>query len=170
MITSMSENANKKTTKTTNGTNRTQPKNNNRKNAMKKAMKKEDNLRKGLKNSSGFMFGLFVNILIVFLIVKLFTYAFNFAYAVFGEVANHPGSQEYIVVDIPADSTIMEIGEALQDADIIEDKYVFYAKVKVKGYGTKISNGKFHLSSGMTYDEILKILCNIQDKTDEDSD
>ena len=32
----------------------------------------------------------------------------------------------------------MEIGSALQDAEIIEDKYVFYAKVKVKGYGNKI--------------------------------
>ena len=138
-----------------------------RKAAMKKAMKKEDNLRKGLKRSSGFMFGLFVNILIVFLIVKLFTYSFNFAYGVFGKVANHPGSQEYIVVDIPADSSIMEIGQALQDADIIEDKYVFYAKVKVKGYGTKITSGKFHLSASMTYDEILNIICNIQD-TDED--
>ena len=155
----MSENVKKKTTGNTKTTSR--------KAAMKKAMKKEHNLRKGLKRSSGFMFGLFVNILIVFLIVKLFTYSFNFAYGVFGKVANHPGSQEYIVVDIPADSSIMEIGQALQDADIIEDKYVFYAKVKVKGYGTKITSGKFHLSASMTYDEILKIICNIQD-TDED--
>lgn len=157
----MSENVKKKTTGNTKTTSR--------KTAMKKAMKKEDNLRKGLKRSSGFMFGLFVNILIVFLIVKLFTYSFNFAYGVFGKVANHPGSQEYIVVDIPADSSIMEIGQALQDADIIEDKYVFYAKVKVKGYGTKITSGKFHLSASMTYDEILNIICNIQD-TDEDKD
>ena len=157
----MSENVKKKTTGITKTTSR--------KTAMKKAMKKEDNLRKGLKRSSGFMFGLFVNILIVFLIVKLFTYSFNFAYGVFGKVANHPGSQEYIVVDIPADSSIMEIGQALQDADIIEDKYVFYAKVKVKGYGTKITSGKFHLSASMTYDEILNIICNIQD-TDEDKD
>ena len=157
----MSENVKKKTTGNTKTTSR--------KAAMKKAMKKEDNLRKGLKRSSGFMFGLFVNILIVFLILKLFTYSFNFAYGVFGKVANHPGSQEYIVVDIPADSSIMEIGQALQDADIIEDKYVFYAKVKVKGYGTKITSGKFHLSASMTYDEILKIICNIQD-TDEDKD
>lgn len=155
----MSENVKKKTTGNAKTTSR--------KAAMKKAMKKEDNLRKGLKRSSGFMFGLFVNILIVFLIVKLFTYSFNFAYGVFGKVANHPGSQEYIVVDIPADSSIMEIGQALQDADIIEDKYVFYAKVKVKGYGTKITSGKFHLSASMTYDEILNIICNIQD-TDED--
>lgn len=155
----MSENVKKNTTGNTKTTSR--------KAAMKKAMKKEDNLRKGLKRSSGFMFGLFVNILIVFLIVKLFTYSFNFAYGVFGKVANHPGSQEYIVVDIPADSSIMEIGQALQDADIIEDKYVFYAKVKVKGYGTKITSGKFHLSASMTYDEILNIICNIQD-TDED--
>ena len=156
----MSENVKKKTTGNTKTTSR--------KAAMKKAMKKEDNLRKGLKRSSGFMFGLFVNILIVFLIVKLFTYSFNFAYGVFGKVANHPGSQEYIVVDIPADSSIMEIGQALQDADIIEDKYVFYAKVKVKGYGTKITSGKFDLSASRTYDEILNIICNLQDTDDDE--
>ena len=157
MITSMSENV-----KRTNGTAK-------KKGGRRNASKKEDNLRKGLKNSSGFMFGLFVNILIVFLIVKLFTYAFNFAYGVFGSVAFHPGSQQYIVVDIPADASIMEIGEALQDAEIIEDKYVFYAKVKVKGYGTKITSGQYHLSASMTYDEILQIICNIN-KVEDDED
>ena len=116
MITSMSENVKK----TTNGIAK-------KKTSRKNVRKKEENLRKGLKNSSGFMFSLFVNILIVFLIVKLFTYSFNFAYGVFGNVAYHPGSQQYIVVDIPADSSIMEIGSALQDAEIIEDNYVFYA-------------------------------------------
>ena len=134
----------------------------------KRRARKEEKLRKGLKNSSGFVFGLFVNILIVFLIVKLFTYAFNFAYGVFGSVAYHPGSQQYIIVDIPADASIMEIGEALQDAEIIEDKYVFYAKVKVKGYGTKITSGQYHLSASMTYDEILQIICNIGTSDDDE--
>lgn len=154
MITSMSENVKK-----TNGT---------VKKTGKRRARKEEKLRKGLKNSSGFVFGLFVNILIVFLIVKLFTYAFNFAYGVFGSVAYHPGSQQYIIVDIPADASIMEIGEALQDAEIIEDKYVFYAKVKVKGYGTKITSGQYHLSASMTYDEILQIICNIGTSDDDE--
>ena len=127
-----------------------------KKTSRKNVRKKEENLRKGLKNSSGFMFSLFVNILIVFLIVKL--------------VAYHPGSQQYIVVDIPADSSIMEIGSALQDAEIIEDKYVFYAKVKVKGYGNKITSGKYHLSASMTYDEILQIICNIDTSSDEENE
>ena len=159
----MSENVKKKTTnsKTTNSKSNVKKK--------KNVRKQEENVRRGLKNSSSFMFSLFVNILIVFLIVKLFTYAFNFAYGVFGQVCYHPGSQEYIVVDIPADSSIMEIGEALENAEIIEDKLVFYAKVKVKGYGDKITKGKYHLSSSMTYDEILKIICNIHEE-EEDED
>lgn len=157
MITSMSENV-KKTTGAS------QQKGKRKKNVRKQ----EENLRRGLKNSSGFMFSLFVNVLIVFLIVKLFSYAFNFAYGVFGDVAYHPGSQNYIGVDIPADSTIMEIGSALEDAEIIEDKYVFYAKVKIKKYGDKITSGKYHLSASMTYDEILQIICNIDTSEDED--
>lgn len=157
----MSENANRKMT------NETSKNASAKKKARQKARQKEERLRKGLKNSSGFMFGLFVNVLIVFLIVKLFTYSFNFAYGVFGSVANHPGSQDYIVVDIPQDASILEIGSALEDADIIEDKYVFFAKVKVKGYGNKLTSGKYHLCSGMTYDEILQILCNIQTVDDD---
>ncbi len=157
MSTSMSENVKKKSKSKT-------------KSKKKNVRKQEENLRRGLKNSSGFMFSLFINILIVFLIVKLFMYAFNFTYGVFGEVSYHPGSQEYIVVDIPADSSIMEIGTALEDADIIEDKLVFYAKVKVKGYGDKITSGKYHLSASMTYDEILTIICNIQTEEEEEDD
>ena len=58
----------------------------------------------------------------------------------------------------------------VRDAEIIEDKYVFYAKVKVKGYGNKITSGKYHLSASMTYDEILQIICNIDTSSDEENE
>ena len=77
-----------------------------------------------------------------------------------------PGDTEYVVVEIPADSSILEIGQALEDGEIIDDKYVFFAKVKVKGYGDKIKTGKFGLSASMNYDEILEIICDLE--TDEE--
>lgn len=133
----------------------------------KKQKNTEELVRKGLKKSAGFTWSLLVNVVIVFLIVKLFSYAFNFAYSVFGNVSMSPGSTEYIVVEIPADSSILQIGEALEDAEIIEDKLVFFAKVKVKGYSDKIRSGKFGLSASMTYDEILEIICGLQTDKEE---
>ncbi len=126
-------------------------------------------VRKSLKHSSGFMFSLLVNVLIVFCLIKIFTMAFHFGYSVFGNVAYHPGADKYVVVDIPADSSVLQVGEALEDADIIESKWVFFAKVKIKNLAGYMRNGQFNLSASMTYDEILDILCPTP-KGDSDSD
>lgn len=126
-------------------------------------------VRKSLKHSSGFMFSLLVNVLIVFCLIKIFTMAFHFGYSVFGNVAYHPGVDKYVVVDIPADSSVLQVGEALEDADIIESKWVFFAKVKIKNLAGYMRNGQFNLSASMTYDEILDILCPTP-KGDSDSD
>ena len=126
-------------------------------------------VRKSLKHSSGFMFSLLVNVLIVFCLIKIFTMAFHFGYSVFGNVAYHPGADKYVVVDIPADSSVLQVGEALEDADIIESKWVFFAKVKIKNLSGYMRNGQFNLSAAMTYDEILDILCPTP-KGDSDSD
>ncbi len=126
-------------------------------------------VRKSLKHSSGFMFSLLVNVLIVFCLIKIFTMAFHFGYSVFGNVAYHPGADKYVVVDIPADSSVLQVGEALEDADIIESKWVFFAKVKIKNLSGRMRNGQFNLSASMTYDEILDILCPAP-KGDSDSD
>lgn len=134
----------------------------------KSAREKENAIRKGLKHSSGFTFSLFVNIVIVLVIIKLFMYAFNFAYGVFGDVAYHPTATEYVIVDVPADSSILQIGRALEDAEVIEDPFVFYAKVKIKKYGDQIVSGKYHLSASMTTQEILNIICHIETTTEEE--
>ncbi len=133
----------------------------------KKKKDTADMVRKGLKRTSGFTWGFLVNLVIVFLIIKAFSYTFNFAYSVFGDVCADPLSKEYKVIEIPADSSIMEIGEALEESEIIEDKLVFYAKVKVTGYGDKIRSGKYGLSASMSYEEILNIICKI-DTSDEE--
>ncbi len=125
-----------------------------------------NNIRKGLKRSAGFTGSLLINVLIVYLVIQIFSYSFNFTYSVFGDVCKSPGSTEYVVVEIPADSSILEIGQALEDGGIIDDKYVFFAKVKVKGYGDKIRSGKFGLSASMNYDEILEVICDLD--TDEE--
>lgn len=140
-------------------------------NSKKKKKKNADEIvRKAFKRSSGFMWGLLVNVVIVFLIVKLFSYSFNFAYGVFGKTARDPASRDYKLIEIKADSSIMQIGEALEDAKIIKDKHVFWAKVKVKGYGDKIEAGEYTLCASMTYDEILDKICGIELTTEEEKE
>ena len=136
-------------------------------NKKKKKTNADEMVRKVFKRSSGFMWGLLVNLVIVFFVIKLFSYSFNFAYGVFGKTAKNPMSRDYKLIEIQADSSIMQFGEALENAEIIKDKYVFWAKVKVKGYGDKIVAGKYTLCASMTYDEILEKICHIEKKTEE---
>ena len=125
-------------------------------------------VRKGLKHSSAFMLSLLINIIIVYFICRLFTYSFNFTYSVFGDAAKDPAGREYAVIEIPADSSTLQIGEALEDNNIIEDKYVFWAKVKIKKAGGKIKAGKYGLSSSMTYGEIINLICGIDEEEKEE--
>ncbi|MCM1460397.1 MAG: endolytic transglycosylase MltG [Bacteroides sp.] len=138
-------------------------------NAKKKKKKKpiEETVRKGLKHSAGFTWGLLINVILVYLVVKMFSFSFNFAYSVFGNVACDPSSKEYVVVEIPADSSSFDIGKALEEKGIIDSRYVFAVKVRVKGYGDKITSGKYGLCASMTYDEILDIICHIEREEEE---
>ena len=121
----------------------------------------DDVVRIGLKRSLGFTVGLLINVVIVYLVIKVFAFAFDFTYTIFGDVAMEPSSREVMIVEIPADSSVLDIGEALEDGGVIDNKYAFFVKVKIKDYGSLIRPGKYGLSPSMTYDEILNIICNI---------
>ena len=135
----------------------------------KKTLRTVYNVRKGVKRSASFAFGLFINVLIVYAIVKMFSYSFHFGYGLFGKVAKSPGSNQYVVVNIPPDSSAYQIGDALQKAEIIEDKFIFWAKIKIKKLGGKLTSGEFHLSASMTYDEIIDVLCPPEEDEATDS-
>lgn len=124
-------------------------------------------VRKSLKHSSGFLFSLLVNVIIVYAVVRIFSYSFNFAYNVFGDVAKDPGSTEHVVVEISNDTTALKIGEGLEDAGIIDDKYVFYIKMSIKKYSGKIVPGKYVLSPSMKFEDIAKIICDLDEDKEE---
>lgn len=136
----------------------------------RKKRKKQDTadvVRRGLKHCSGFLFGLFVNVIIVYAVVKLFSYSFNFAYDVFGDVAKDPYSTEYVMVEVPKDSSVINIGEALEEAGIIKDKYVFFVKVKIKKYENKITPGKYALSPAMKFEQIAEVICDLDEEEEK---
>lgn len=139
-----------------------------KKRAILRRKKTEEVVNKSLKSTTGYAVSLLINLIILLALVKLFSYSFNFAYKVFGDARYKPGSKEMVTFTVEADSTSMEIGKGLTDAGVIDDKYVFVAKVKVKGYGKKICAGHYRLSPSMSMDEILKIICRIEDKKKEE--
>lgn len=122
---------------------------------------------KTIKKICRTMFSLLINVVIVFFVVKIFSYSFNFTYDVFGKVALDPSSTQYVVVNIPADSSTSEICDILVDSGVCKDKYVLMVKMKIGGYGSEVVSGKYGLSPSMTYDEVLDIICKVETEEEE---
>lgn len=139
-------------------------------NIRRKKVKKgaDEIVRKTFKRSTGFLLSLLINVIIVYIIARIFSYSFNFAYNVFTDTACDPAARDYKVVEVPADSSVLDIGEALEEGEIIKDKYVFFAKIKVKGYSNKIVSGNYSLSPSMTYEQIMNIICHIKVEEEEE--
>lgn len=127
-----------------------------------------DTPRKFFKKLAGTTFELFVNLIIIFLVIKLFSYAFNFTYSVFGEAAKDPNSREVINVLIDKDDSIKDVGEKLQDAGVIEDKFAFYVKGKIIKAEGRLIPGKYSLSPSMTLTEIFDEVCPKKDDEEKD--
>lgn len=93
-----------------------------------------------------------VAVLLYFCVVRSYT----FGYQIFENKPFHPDSSRSISVTIPEDCGRLELAEALENANIIENAYVF--AVQSRMYGTEIVPGKHVISDAMTPREILKVL------------
>ncbi len=127
------------------------------------ATKKKNNSYKTelrLKTSLFYAIQILVDIVILLILVKGFSMAYGFSYSVFNDSAKDKASTEYKVITILDGESSSKISEKLEKEEIIDNKYVMMAKIKVGSYGSKIKPGQYGLSPSMTYNEIIKIITN----------
>lgn len=65
------------------------------------------------------------------------------------------GDAEVVDFQIDSGETVTEIGERLQEANLLRDKRVFKYMVQLKGLTNNLSYGVFKLSPGMNVDQII---------------
>lgn len=93
---------------------------------------------------------------VVYGIKYVANYSYDFAYRVFGETRVEEAPGRNVKVTILKGEGSMDIAKKLEDAKVIEDRYSFYLKLKLKEYD--IMPGTFQLNTSMTYDEVLETL------------
>ena len=75
-----------------------------------------------------------------------------------------PGYQ--VEVQILKGESTMSIASKLEVSNVIQNKYSFYVKTKLKKYD--IMPGTFVLNTSMDYDEILDVITNISNSIAEE--
>ena len=82
--------------------------------------------------------------------------SYALGYRIFQNKPYHPGSARSISVTIPDGCSNLEVAEALEKADIVENAYIFAIQCRI--YHDRIKPGVHVISDAMTPKEILHIL------------
>lgn len=72
-----------------------------------------------------------------------------------------PGAGTAVTIEIPSGSPGVAIGKILKDNGLITDVSAFIKKVDELGLGPKLRSGSFKLKTGMTLEQIIKTLANV---------
>lgn len=103
-----------------------------------------------------------INVLIIFLFVEAFVEAYHFSYKVF---ADHPyvaASDQVMNITIQEGMDMKQVALVLDEAGVVDGRYLFLARVYLGEYQNKLKAGKYQLGPGMSPDEICKKICGIQ--------
>lgn len=104
----------------------------------------------------------FINFVFIFMLVEGFSTAYQFSYKLFADVPYQATSSKEIRFVIEQGESAMEISSALNEKGIVDGKYLFMARIYLGKYNNKIKAGEYVVSSGMTPEEICRIICGLQ--------
>lgn len=112
-------------------------------------------IRKKKKNSKAFfILGLLI-ILILFIGYKGYTAQRNSSLSA---QENLSSAENHVLVEIPPDSGIFDIGKILAREKVISNAFCFSLVAKFSGLGGQLKPGKYNLKKDMSYLEVVKIL------------
>ena len=97
-------------------------------------------------------------VLVVIVMIYLGKKAYTFGYAVFHQVpmAEEPG--QAVTVIIPEESSVYDIGKALERKGLIQDAVIFVMQERLSSYHGDLKAGTYLLNTSQTANEMMEIL------------
>ena len=108
-------------------------------------------------------------IIFLFLLIKYSKVAYSYGRGIFNQTPVSTGEGEYFNVTILEGETVSELADALEGAGLIKDAFLFRIQEYFSEYHGLEQPGVYTLSTAMTPDEMLAIICANADKGDSES-
>ncbi len=123
------------------------------------------------KEVAGAIFGTMIKIVVVAIVV-MFVYrysvmAYDFGFRLFGEEPMTQGDGVNISVTISEDESVQKIADMLVDNGLIRDADVFVVQERLSDYHGKLGAGTYELNTSMTVEEMLAIMGESEEETEE---
>lgn len=113
-------------------------------------------------------FSLIVITLVVAGIYKGALYAYDFGYRVFTEKPVSSGEGRDVKVTVPKGTSVIELGELLEEKGLIHDAKLFFVQEKLSAYRGKIEPGVYTLNTSMTAEQMMALM--VPEKTKEEQE
>lgn len=110
-------------------------------------------------------FSLIVITLVVAGIYKGALYAYDFGYRVFTEKPVSSGTGRDVKVTVPKGTSVIEIGELLEEKGLIHDAKLFFVQEKLSAYRGKLEPGVYTLNTSMTAEQMMAVM--VPEETEE---
>lgn len=121
----------------------------------------------GMKN----LIKVLIMICIAIALILLSRSAYKLGYQVFYQQPVDTGAGREVQINITADMSVTEIGEMLKNAGLLEEEpMVFRLQEMMSDYHGKIIPGTYTLRTGMTADEMLRVMSGEGDEDQEVTD
>lgn len=103
-----------------------------------------------------------VDLLLIFILTQGFSAAYNFSYKLFTDIPYKLTADSMKDVTIEDGSNVVDVATRLEAEEVVENRYIFIARVYVGGYKNEIKAGTYKLNAAMSPDEICKRICGMQ--------
>ena len=104
---------------------------------------------------------------VIIAVFKLAVGAYEFGYQVFADTPVDEGSGRTVSVVVYEGQGSKEIAELLEQKGLIKDANVFYLQEQLSDYKGLIKAGAYELSTSMKGEEMLEILCGVDEQEEE---
>ena len=105
---------------------------------------------------------------IIAVVFKLAVAAYDFGYQVFADIPVSDGDGTAISVVVSERQTSRELAKALEERGLINYAYVFFIQEQLSDdYRGKIKPGMYELNTSMSSEEMLEILCHVDEEEEK---
>ncbi|MCM1183246.1 MAG: endolytic transglycosylase MltG [Roseburia sp.] len=105
---------------------------------------------------------------IIVAVFRLAVGAYNFGYQVFADIPMEEDGGRVVSIIVTEEQDSRDVAKLLEQRGLIADANVFYVQEQLsKDFKDNIQPGTYELSSGMSAAEMLRILCRLDEETEE---
>lgn len=116
------------------------------------------------------IFRLAISCIVVVLVYRAAMYSYHFGYMVFADATMEVSPGRDVSITVETDDEILDIGETLERRGLISDAKIFLVQAILLEYKDQIVPGEYTLNTSMTPEEMLKMMAQAEEESEEETE